>query len=173
MDNVNNSLVYYIALKNAGVPVEMHLYAQGGHALWAAAHEVSDYGMASVGGEVAWDNRNDSGVNRTRHERASLLSCVGEPLKRIYKASQEKKERTSPRVPKWFLFFHLDSTRSCVSETNWLGVIALYKTAFVFALAFALLLCSCVSLQVRVISRGSNHLCEQLCAHEAKYALSF
>ena len=25
-------LVYYIALKNAGVPVEMHLYAQGGHA---------------------------------------------------------------------------------------------------------------------------------------------
>jgi acetyl esterase/lipase len=31
-DNVNDSLVYYIALKNAGVPVEMHLYAQGGHA---------------------------------------------------------------------------------------------------------------------------------------------
>lgn len=27
-DNVNDSLVYYIALKNAGVPVEMHLYAQ-------------------------------------------------------------------------------------------------------------------------------------------------
>jgi acetyl esterase/lipase len=26
------SLVYYIALKNAGVPVEMHLYAHGGHA---------------------------------------------------------------------------------------------------------------------------------------------
>lgn len=32
VDNVNNSLVYYIALKNAGVPVEMHLYAHGGHA---------------------------------------------------------------------------------------------------------------------------------------------
>ncbi len=31
-DNVNNALVYYIALKNAGVPVEMHLYAQGSHA---------------------------------------------------------------------------------------------------------------------------------------------
>lgn len=31
-DNVNDSLVYYIALKNAGVPVEMHLYARGGHA---------------------------------------------------------------------------------------------------------------------------------------------
>ncbi len=30
-DNLNNSLVYYIALKNAGVPVEMHLYPQGGH----------------------------------------------------------------------------------------------------------------------------------------------
>ena len=32
MDNVNDSLVYYIALKNAGVPVEIHSYAQGGHA---------------------------------------------------------------------------------------------------------------------------------------------
>jgi acetyl esterase/lipase/phage tail protein X len=31
VDNVNNALVYYIALKNAGVPVEMHLYAQGKH----------------------------------------------------------------------------------------------------------------------------------------------
>jgi len=31
VDNVSDSLVYYIALKNAGVPVEMHLYAQGGH----------------------------------------------------------------------------------------------------------------------------------------------
>jgi len=32
VDGVNQSLAYYIALKNAGVPVEMHLYAQGGHA---------------------------------------------------------------------------------------------------------------------------------------------
>jgi acetyl esterase/lipase len=31
VDNVNNSLVYYIALKNAGVPAELHLYAHGGH----------------------------------------------------------------------------------------------------------------------------------------------
>ncbi len=32
VDNVNQVLTYYIALKDAGVPVEMHLYAQGGHA---------------------------------------------------------------------------------------------------------------------------------------------
>jgi acetyl esterase/lipase len=32
VDNVNDSLVYYVALKDAGVPVEMHLYAHGGHA---------------------------------------------------------------------------------------------------------------------------------------------
>ncbi len=32
VDNVDDSLAYYIALKSAGVPVEMHLYAQGGHA---------------------------------------------------------------------------------------------------------------------------------------------
>src|SRR5271168_4700193 len=32
VDGVNQSLVYYAALKKAKVPVEMHLYAQGGHA---------------------------------------------------------------------------------------------------------------------------------------------
>jgi acetyl esterase/lipase len=32
VDSINNSLVYYMALKNARVPVEMHLYAEGGHA---------------------------------------------------------------------------------------------------------------------------------------------
>jgi acetyl esterase/lipase len=32
VDNVNDALAYYIALRKAGVPVEMHLYAQGGHA---------------------------------------------------------------------------------------------------------------------------------------------
>ena len=32
VDSVNHSLVYYIALKNAGVPAEMHLYPRGGHA---------------------------------------------------------------------------------------------------------------------------------------------
>jgi len=32
LDSVNNSLVYDLALKQAGVPVEMHLFAHGGHA---------------------------------------------------------------------------------------------------------------------------------------------
>jgi acetyl esterase/lipase len=32
VDPVEHSLVYYRALKKAGVPVEMHLYAEGGHA---------------------------------------------------------------------------------------------------------------------------------------------
>ena len=32
VDNVNDALSYYIALRNVGVPTEMHLYAQGGHA---------------------------------------------------------------------------------------------------------------------------------------------
>ena len=32
VDPVEHSLVYYLALKRAGVPVEMHLYADGGHA---------------------------------------------------------------------------------------------------------------------------------------------
>jgi acetyl esterase/lipase len=32
VDDVENSLVYFEALKKAGVPAEMHIYAQGGHA---------------------------------------------------------------------------------------------------------------------------------------------
>jgi acetyl esterase/lipase len=32
VDGVGQSLAYYVALQAAGVPVEMHLYAQGGHA---------------------------------------------------------------------------------------------------------------------------------------------
>lgn len=32
VDRVEDSLSYYAALKKAGVPVEMHLYAKGGHA---------------------------------------------------------------------------------------------------------------------------------------------
>jgi acetyl esterase/lipase len=32
VDYVKNSLVYYVALMNAKVPVEMHLYPHGGHA---------------------------------------------------------------------------------------------------------------------------------------------
>ena len=32
VDSVYDSLAYYIALKKVGVPVEMHLYTQGGHA---------------------------------------------------------------------------------------------------------------------------------------------
>jgi len=32
VDNVNQSLVYYIALKDSAVPTEMHLYTGGGHA---------------------------------------------------------------------------------------------------------------------------------------------
>ena len=31
VDSVNNSLVYYVALKKAGVAAEMHLYSQGKH----------------------------------------------------------------------------------------------------------------------------------------------
>ena len=32
VDDVRHSLVYYLALQHAGVPTEMHVYAQGGHA---------------------------------------------------------------------------------------------------------------------------------------------
>ncbi|MGA3213187.1 MAG: alpha/beta hydrolase [Terriglobales bacterium] len=40
VDGVNQSVAYYIALKNAGVPSEIHLYAQGGHAFGLRRTEV-------------------------------------------------------------------------------------------------------------------------------------
>lgn len=41
--HVESSLAYYVALKNAGVPAEMHLFAQGGHG----------YGLRNTGLPVA------------------------------------------------------------------------------------------------------------------------
>jgi acetyl esterase/lipase len=41
VDGVNQSLVYYIALKNAKVPVAMHLYAHGGHAQGVRGRRIS------------------------------------------------------------------------------------------------------------------------------------
>ena len=32
VDDVRNSMAYSLALRNARVPVELHLYAEGGHA---------------------------------------------------------------------------------------------------------------------------------------------
>ena len=46
VDSVNNSLVYFAALKKAGVPTEMHIYAKGGHAFGLrhdAAKPASDW----------------------------------------------------------------------------------------------------------------------------------
>ena len=39
VDTIGNSLVYYIALKNAGVAAEMHLYSEGKHAFGLRATE--------------------------------------------------------------------------------------------------------------------------------------
>ncbi len=43
VDSVNNSLAYYIALKNAGVPVEMHFVRAGWACFWPAPHQISDH----------------------------------------------------------------------------------------------------------------------------------
>ncbi|WP_394834340.1 alpha/beta hydrolase [Pendulispora rubella] len=45
VDDINHSLVYYIALKNAEVPVEMHLYPHGGHAfgLRRTQHRITEW----------------------------------------------------------------------------------------------------------------------------------
>ena len=68
VDEVNNSLVYYIALKMAGVPVEMHLYAQGEHA-FGLRRTKFPHRVASVGGNMVTNNRDDFEVG-TREDDA-------------------------------------------------------------------------------------------------------
>lgn len=41
VDGVQQSLAYYVALQNARVPTEMHLYAQGGHAFGLRARNLA------------------------------------------------------------------------------------------------------------------------------------
>jgi hypothetical protein len=48
VDYVSDSLAYHIALKNAGVPVEMHLLCTGRACVRAAAHEVSITGWPQL-----------------------------------------------------------------------------------------------------------------------------
>jgi hypothetical protein len=56
-------------------------------------------------------------------------------LKAIYKASQEKKERTPPRGAEWFLFLHLTAPSSVFQKRARLCDRTLL-TAFVFAFSF-------------------------------------
>jgi len=48
IDGVDQSVTYYVALKKAGVPVEMHLYAQGGHAFGLRRTELPITGWAEL-----------------------------------------------------------------------------------------------------------------------------
>jgi acetyl esterase/lipase len=67
VDGVEQSLAYYVALQKAGVPTEMHLYAQGGHAfgLRPAAEQVADRAMAAIGGNMVGDHWNGGRGPRT------------------------------------------------------------------------------------------------------------
>jgi len=56
-------------------------------------------------------------------------------LKAIYKASQEKKERTYPRGAEWFLFLNLTAPQSVFQRRASLCDRTLL-TAFVFAFVF-------------------------------------
>jgi hypothetical protein len=62
VDNIENSLVYFAALKKANVPVEMHIYAHGGPRVWATPHRLADHAVAGVDGGVAGDAWNDLAV---------------------------------------------------------------------------------------------------------------
>ena len=55
VDSIQNTLVYYIALKKAGVPTEYHIYAEGGHAfgLNESAMKVPNWNKLPI---ADWEN---------------------------------------------------------------------------------------------------------------------
>ncbi|HEY6902600.1 MAG TPA: alpha/beta hydrolase [Puia sp.] len=55
VDSIQNSLVYYIALRKAGVPAEYHIYAEGGHAfgLKKTSQPIPDWPKLPIAG---WPN---------------------------------------------------------------------------------------------------------------------
>jgi acetyl esterase/lipase len=59
VDNVNDSLAYYIALKKVGGSCGDALICAGRACVWPAPHEVSDNGMAPASGDVACYHRHD------------------------------------------------------------------------------------------------------------------
>jgi len=95
VDPVENSLAYYIALKKARVPVEMHLYAQGGHAFglrrtehpitrWPALAEtwLQTIGMTSSGRNSPATAAVQTRPERTRPQRFHIVR-QGETLSKI------------------------------------------------------------------------------------------
>ena len=77
VDRVEDSLSCYAALKKAGVPVEMHLYAQGGHAFGLRRTKFPRNRMASVGGHLAEDDRDDFAVAALASHEAALSPVTG------------------------------------------------------------------------------------------------
>jgi len=71
-------MVYYAALNKAGVPVEMPFVCTRRSCVWAATHEASSDGMASV---VAGDDRDDFGVG-ARGSQTTNPAEIEEVLRR-------------------------------------------------------------------------------------------
>ena len=83
VDPVENSLVYYSALRKAGVPAEMHVFVKGGHAFGLRPTDIAHHAMAAACGGMADDDRHDyelnqrtpsdKGMRRTLYQHASNM----------------------------------------------------------------------------------------------------
>ncbi len=69
VDSIQNSLVYYIALRKAGVPTEYHIYAEGGHAfgLHESAMKISHWSELPIAGWPALVERWLQTIQMTSH----------------------------------------------------------------------------------------------------------
>ena len=62
--HVESSVVYFMQLKNAKVPAELHIYAQGGHGFGLRPRDLPDHGLAQAGGDVAAHDQGAAGAMR-------------------------------------------------------------------------------------------------------------
>ena len=59
VDTINYSLIYYIGLKKVGVPVEMHLYADGKHGFGLRKNKITYNKLAAISKNVVGNNWHD------------------------------------------------------------------------------------------------------------------
>ena len=78
--HVENSTVYFLALKNAKVPAEMHLYANGGHGYGLRRTELPVTGWPKLVESVAGDDWDGGGVYELTLDMTSFLGLDASKL---------------------------------------------------------------------------------------------
>ena len=90
--HVENATVYFQALKNAKVPAELHIYAEGGHGYGLRRTALPVTALAQVGGNLARHNSNAAGI-RVDPPKSNFLRTWRRLLDRLTPYQKSQLER--------------------------------------------------------------------------------